>query len=139
MMSQLDQQPGVRNFVHRAERHVPRDGVVLETEVTFEDGSVVHGRLGDISASGLACVLPGSEAVPAPETRATRIRIAHDKGVRAWASGVLTRADTIWMASESTETTLMAVSFDTAQPALVESLLDHLAPSPYVTDALLPD
>ncbi|MBM3269837.1 MAG: hypothetical protein FJZ01_19570 [Candidatus Sericytochromatia bacterium] len=137
MMSQLEQQPGVRNFVHRAERHVPRDAMILETEISFEDGTSLHGRLGDISASGLACIVKGSDPVPPPETRATRIRIAHDQGVRAWASGVLTRSEPIWIASEAIGTTLVAVAFDTPQAALVESLLDHLAPSPYVTDALL--
>jgi hypothetical protein len=136
MMSQLEQQPGVRNFVHRAERHVPRDDMRLETEIAFEDGTTLHGRLGDISASGLACVVPSTDPIPPPETRATRIRIAHDKGVRAWASGVLTRSEPIWVASEPVGTTLVALSFETPQAALVESLLDHLAPSPYITDSL---
>lgn len=137
MASKIVPQPGVRTFVHRAERHVPREGTALSVEVTFEDGQVLEGRLGDISASGMACLFESLGSVPPAETRVTRARIGTQDGVRAWAAGILARGERVWIASEPTDLYLLAIAFDTPQPALVESLLDHLAPSPYVSDALL--
>ncbi|MBM3275247.1 MAG: hypothetical protein FJZ00_08840 [Candidatus Sericytochromatia bacterium] len=136
-MSTLAAQPGVRTFVHRAERMVPREGVTLETEVTFEDGTILRGRLSDISSSGMACLVPDSEtAAPASATRATRIRLSEGDQVRAWAAGALTRSEPVSVASLNIGVTLVALAFDRPQAALVESLLDHLAPTPYITDSL---
>ncbi len=134
MAPPMMQQPGVRSFVHRAERHVPRDGARLGVEVTFENGTVINGRLGDISASGMACLFENLEQIPAPETKVTRARIGSTDDIRAWAAGILARADRVWIASEPTDIHLLAISFDTPQAALIESLLDHLAPSPYISD-----
>lgn len=137
MTSQMSQQPGVRTFVHRAERHVPREGTILGVEVTFEDGTVLDGRLCDISASGMACVFEELATIPAPETKVTRAKIGSREDIRAWAAGILARGERVWVASAPTEIFLLAIAFDTPQAALVESLLDHLSPSPYVSDHLL--
>lgn len=138
MSSKMVQQPGVRTYVHRAERHVPREGTRLGVEVTFEDGTVLTGRLGDISATGMACVFEKLESIPPAETKVTRARIGSKDDLRAWAAGILARGERVWVASEPTDLYLLAIAFDTPQAALVESLLDHLAPSPYVSDGLLP-
>lgn len=137
MASKMAQQPGVRTFVHRAERHVPREGTVLGVEVSFEGGTVLTGRLGDISATGMACLFENLETIPAAETKVTRAKIGSQEDVRAWAAGILTRGERVWVASAPTDLFLLAIAFDTPQAALVESLLDHLSPSPYVSDHLL--
>ena len=122
------------SFIPRAQRLVPREPLVVE--ITLADDRMLRARLGDISQSGMACLVEGDGPLPEPGERAKRIRLVSNDQVQALASAVISRLERVWVASEPTDTHVLGVQFDQPQPALITSLLDLLAPSPYSTDGL---
>lgn len=125
-----------RALVPRAQRYVPRASDPITVEVAGDDWQF-QARLSDISQTGMACLVDSAERLPEPGMRASRVRLLSGDVVQAWAVAAVNRLDRLWAANEPTNEHLIALSFDSPQTALVNSLLDRLAPSPYITDDLL--